>query len=156
MTDKLKNNIFSFLTRDSFGALIIAFLAINRSIYAFMKARNEDLIYTGIDDSNHWLEALLPMYWWVGIWLAIAVVAIVSIWVYKAKPYVIGTVVWCLLLWAASAITSPQVTSPVSGFLWLSVVLLLIWGSSRVSPEDFIYQTTPEDYIKNELKDKEG
>ena len=126
-----------FIGSDIFGLIILATLCFNRALLAFFKDTHEDVLvykYNLSVTSSHWIEALIPLKAWVGIWTALAILCIASIPWRRARPVIFGMLILFVIVWGTSQIFSPQITSSITGFFWINLSLILMWGQSRISP----------------------
>lgn len=137
------------ISADWVGSLLLVLLALNRGIYAYIKYTRDDLVYSGsvIVVEDHWLESILPMNSWAWIWGCIALLTFTGIIVPQINKWIVAIVSSLFTIWGLSALSSPQTTAFITGSMWIMVSGLVIWGYSRLSPDE-VYTETVDEYIK--------
>lgn len=136
------------ISADWVGSLLLVLLALNRCIYAYIKHTRYDLVYTGsVIVEDHWLERILPMHSWTWIWGCITLLVFTGIIFPKINKWIVAIVSSLFTIWGLSALSSPQTTAFITGSMWIIVSSLVIWGYSRLSPDE-VYTETVDEYIK--------
>lgn len=123
------------LGSDVFGLIVLAIFTANRSVFSWLKGHTEDvLVYKENPEitSTHWIEALIPIDAWTIIWAFVSLFSVVAIFCRVIRPTVTTVSIALILIWGISQTFSPQDTSTLTGVLWLTIALLIIWGSGRI------------------------
>lgn len=123
------------LGSDVFGLIVLAIFTFNRAVFSWIKGHTEDvLVYkeNPVITSTHWIEVLIPIDAWTIIWTFVSLFALLAIFFRFLRPTVTTVSIALILIWGVSQTFSPQDTSTLTGVLWLTIALLIIWGSGRI------------------------